>query len=240
VESKAKKASVKIRVIKNGPFLVEGPIALRRQTIKSNAAGQALEWTDGESVPTPANYSLCRCGKTKRAPFCDGTHSEIGFDGTETAGNEPYIEDVELIEGPKLILTDKRALCASARFCDSYGGTWKLTTKSDDPRAREIAIRQTGDCPAGRLVVYDKETFEPIEPKLEREIVLVEDPVADCSGPLWVKSGIPVISGNGEEYEIRNRVTLCRCGKSTNMPFCDGSHVRHGFKEKNGKYDVKG
>ena len=32
------------------------------------------------------------------------------------------------------------------------------------------------------------------------------------------------ISAEGKLYEVRNRVTLCRCGKSTNKPFCDSSH----------------
>jgi CDGSH-type Zn-finger protein len=30
---------------------------------------------------------------------------------------------------------------------------------------------------------------------------------------------------DGTQYEIRNRVTLCRCGASRNKPFCDGNHV---------------
>jgi CDGSH-type Zn-finger protein len=34
-----------------------------------------------------------------------------------------------------------------------------------------------------------------------------------------------VISADGKAYEVRNRVTLCRCGSSNNKPFCDGSHA---------------
>ncbi|HET8688843.1 MAG TPA: CDGSH iron-sulfur domain-containing protein [Methanosarcina sp.] len=40
-----------------------------------------------------------------------------------------------------------------------------------------------------------------------------------------MRGGIPIESADGKQYEIRNRVTLCRCGKSRNKPFCDGSHV---------------
>jgi CDGSH-type Zn-finger protein len=36
---------------------------------------------------------------------------------------------------------------------------------------------------------------------------------------------IAVTSADGRDYEVRNRVTLCRCGSSRNKPFCDGSHV---------------
>jgi len=48
---------------------------------------------------------------------------------------------------------------------------------------------------------------------------------------LWVRGGIPVTSANGFHYEVRNRVTLCRCGTSKNKPFCDGSHAAIKFKD---------
>ena len=50
-------------------------------------------------------------------------------------------------------------------------------------------------------------------------------PAAGEHGPLWVRGGIPVMSADGKPYAIRNRVTLCRCGKSGNKPFCDGSRI---------------
>ncbi len=38
-------------------------------------------------------------------------------------------------------------------------------------------------------------------------------------------------SENGIPYESRNRVTLCRCGASSNMPFCNGSHASIRFRD---------
>jgi CDGSH-type Zn-finger protein len=56
--------------------------------------------------------------------------------------------------------------------------------------------------------------------------------VAICrDGPLLVRGGIPVESEDGRPYEVRNRVTLCRCGHSRNKPFCDGTHDQIGFRE---------
>ena len=52
------------------------------------------------------------------------------------------------------------------------------------------------------------------------------------SGPLFVRGGIKVLDSRGEPYEIRNRVTLCRCGRSSNKPLCDGSHQSPGAAEK--------
>ena len=53
----------------------------------------------------------------------------------------------------------------------------------------------------------------------------MEDPGIKVSGPIWVKGGIKIISSDNKTYEIRNRVTLCRCGQSKNKPFCDGTHA---------------
>jgi CDGSH-type Zn-finger protein len=57
--------------------------------------------------------------------------------------------------------------------------------------------------------------------------VVIEYPAKGEHGPLWVRGGIPVVSDDGKPYIVRNRFTLCRCGKSRNKPFCDGSHIQH-------------
>ena len=70
--------------------------------------------------------------------------------------------------------------------------------------------------------VWDKATGLPIEPELEPSLGLIEDTEKKVSGPIWVRGGIPVVSAEGTTYEIRNRLTLCRCGRSANKSFCDG------------------
>jgi len=78
---------------------------------------------------------------------------------------------------------------------------------------------------AGRLVAWDKATGSPVEHRLPVAIGLIEDPAEHCSGPIWLRGGIAVVSADGFEYEARNRMTLCRCGASKNKPFCDGAHA---------------
>jgi len=58
-----------IKTTKNGPLLVEGDVALL------DSGGKVLA---GEGT-----YALCRCGGSKKKPFCDGTHLQIGFDDSK-------------------------------------------------------------------------------------------------------------------------------------------------------------
>lgn len=216
----------KIKVSKNGPYIVSGGIPLAKQTIGVNSEGDPCEWREGDKYPLQETYALCRCGHSNNKPYCDGTHAKVNFDGTETTSRKKYLEQAEKLLGPDLVLTDAPELCAAARFCDRAGGVWELTKHSDDPKSKETAIQEACNCPSGRLVVCDKKTGKAIEPVFEKSIVLVEDPQAGVSGPVWVRGGIPIESADGAVYEIRNRVTLCRCGKSSNKPFCDGSHMQ--------------
>jgi len=59
---------------------------------------------------------------------------------------------------------------------------------------------------------------------------VVDDPTPHGGGPLGLRGGIPVIAADGFAYEVRNRVTLCRCGQSKNKPFCDGTHAAIKFR----------
>lgn len=221
-----------IKVTKNGPYLVSGKVPLIQETVVCDGEENPIRFEKNKEFPLQESYALCRCGHSKNPPFCDGSHHAINFDGTETANHTPYKEKAEIIEGPDLNLADCQELCASARFCHRGGGTWNLTEKSDDPKARKLAIEEAGLCPSGRLVALDKKTGEALEPEFKEEISVIEDPEAGVSGPLRVKGGIPIESADGFIYEKRNRVTLCRCGASKNKPFCDSSHIEVGFNDK--------
>ena len=214
----------KIQVIKNGPYLVSGAIPLFYMTIDCDGTGIPLQWLTGEKFRTPETYSLCRCGQSKNKPFCDGSHFTANFDGTETSDNGPYEKMAKTINGPELTLKDAEILCASARFCHRGGDIWDIIHKTEEPAAKKNVIENANDCPSGRLVIIDKKTNQTIEPALEKSIGIIKDPSKGTDGPYWVRGGIPIYSADGNLYEIRNRMTICRCGKSTNKPFCDSSH----------------
>ena len=216
----------KITISENGPYLVSEGIPLTVQVITPNKEGFSWEWKQGESFDLKGDYALCRCGQSKTKPFCDGSHSRVGFNGKETATHATYKEQAEVFDGPTLKLSDVESLCAFARFCDAEGKIWSLIEKTDNPAARELVIREAMNCPSGRLVIQDKQTGEEIEHELSPSIGVVEDPVLSCSGPLWIRGDILIESHDGRRYERRNRVTLCRCGASDNKPFCNGIHAR--------------
>jgi len=221
---------MRITVTENGPYEVTESIPLAIQTIAADEHGNSLDWEQGELLEAPTEYSLCRCGQSANKPFCDSSHLRVGFDGTETASRDPYLERAGEEDGPAVVLTDAEDLCAYARFCDVAGSIWRLVQRSDEESV-SMAVREGTRCPSGRLVVWDRTTKEPFELRLEPSIGLVEDPAEGVSGPLWVRGGIPIVGADGVEYERRNRVALCRCGGSNNKPFCDGTHAAIGFDD---------
>ena len=64
-------AEVTIEARPNGPYIVNGLIELRD--------------TNGNILSTETRTVLCRCGASTKKPFCDGTHSKIGFQAAAQA-----------------------------------------------------------------------------------------------------------------------------------------------------------
>ena len=64
-------AHVTIETIRNGPYIVTGEVELID--------------ADGNKFPVEKRMALCRCGASTEKPFCDGTHSKIGFKAAEKA-----------------------------------------------------------------------------------------------------------------------------------------------------------
>ena len=68
--------SAQITPYRNGPYLVRGDFTIVDQ--------------DGEEVElTRRTVALCRCGKSRTRPFCDGTHKSIAFEADGYVEGEP-------------------------------------------------------------------------------------------------------------------------------------------------------
>lgn len=220
---------MKIKIVKNGPYLVTGGVPLRESVITPKGGG--YEYKPGRPLPQAETYALCRCGKTSTPPFCDGSHRTVGFDGTETASHEEYHKRASRLIGGGLDLLDD-GRCAFARFCHREDGdAWELAEGPGSPHLHAEAIQAANDCPAGRLTAAEKNGAEH-EPDYEPAIEILQDPEEEVSAGIFVKGGIPVESSDGTLYESRNRLVLCRCGKSANKPFCDAQHIVEVYRDR--------
>ncbi len=52
------------------------------------------------------------------------------------------------------------------------------------------------------------------------------------NGPYIVKGGAKLLDADGNEFDTRETIALCRCGQSSNKPFCDGTHKTVGFESR--------
>lgn len=73
----------------------------------------------------------------------------------------------------------------------------------------------------------------------EEVVVAVAEPVAPAvkitvrpNGPFRVEGPISLVDANGVAWDLTGKpaISLCRCGLSSNRPFCDGTHGREGWK----------
>ena len=71
---------VRITVRPNGPYTIEGPVVV--------LDGEGKEYRSDRP-----RVALCRCGASTSKPFCDGTHSKIGFDAAQKAVPEAVKEE---------------------------------------------------------------------------------------------------------------------------------------------------
>jgi CDGSH-type Zn-finger protein/ferredoxin len=219
-------ATPKITAMENGPYQVLGSVPLVRKTPIKSDKGEAIGWQTGKALETESAYYLCRCGASNNKPFCDGTHRQIGFDGTETAATNGVSSRQTDYPGTGIVVKDDRSLCIHAGFCvNELSNVWQMTQDSTDPEVRAQIMKMIDQCPSGALAYALEAGGDPVEIDLPKEIALTPD------GALWVTGGIPVVRSDGQPCEVRNRVTLCRCGASKNKPFCDGAHEESGFTE---------
>ncbi len=220
----------KIVIRPNGSYRVYGNIPLVRKTQVVSEYGEPLTWKKEETIPTGDGeyYSLCRCGHSKNKPFCDSTHREIDFDGTETADTRPTAERQVTYEGGVGIVVKRDySLCCESGFCGNRLTEIKQMMKDTvEPRVRAEIIGMIERCPSGSYTYAMKKGEADIEPDLPQQIAVTTEITSDgpIEGPLWVTGYIPIERSDGKPMEVRNRVTLCSCGRSKNKPLCDGTH----------------
>jgi CDGSH-type Zn-finger protein len=215
-----------VRVKAHGPYEVSGGLQVYRREAVESEHGEPLAWETTEELPSAALYALCRCGGSSRKPFCDRTHARTGFDGTEAAPTDTYAERAKAYPGTGVVVDDDRGLCEHAGFCGNrVSNVWKMVAETGDSITRGQVMSMIEKCPSGALTYRLAPGAAPVEPLLPAAIGVVKD------GPLWLTGEVRVERADGEPFERRNRVTLCRCGQSASKPLCDGSHKAAGFRD---------
>lgn len=131
-------------------------------------------------------------------------------------------DDITIVWKPKTCIHSERC--------------WRGLTSVFNPEERpwinpagaktKTIIDQVQKCPSGALSFYynDEKNMEK-----DQEALQIEVKVAD-GGPLLVSGEVKIIHKDGSE-EVRKGAALCRCGLSSNKPFCDGSHRNSDFDQ---------
>ena len=227
---------MRIDVQENGPLIVKGGVPLLILNVETGESGVAVDYREIYRYPLQEAYALCRCGASEHKPFCDNAHVVSGFDGTETEGHHDFAADAQAVAGAGITLLDAKRYCMGALFCHQDRGTWEETRRSVDAGhagadAAASARHSAAQCPSSRLMMWVDDLGAVDEPELEPSIALLEGP-HEGSSAVWVRGGIPIFGADGQPYEKRNRVTLCRCGHSHLKPYCDRTHCEVCFADK--------
>jgi CDGSH-type Zn-finger protein len=112
-------------------------------------------------------------------------------------------------------------------FCGfSDTGMSQLVASTDDTKVRALVMAMVERCPSGALTYRIEVDGPDIEPDLPQQVAVTTEitSTGPIAGPLWVTGGIPIERSDGQQFETRNRVTLCNCGHSGSKPLCDGTH----------------
>lgn len=165
---------------------------------------------------------ICRCGQSKSMPYCDGYHEKTGLktDKLDDRAKNQWKE----YSGEDITVHFNLGLCSHGQTClKGLPSVFNIDKKPwiDVSKAstKEI-INAVKKCPSGALT-YTKDGHHETEFEYEDSIVIAKE------GPIFVKGDIDLVDDMNSLNELvsKNRFTLCKCGKSKNKPFCDGTHI---------------
>ena len=135
------------------------------------------------------------------------------------AENHGATPDIEVAEGTDVVIEFEAKRCIHSRFCvlqqpgvfkANVVGAWIVP---DDADCADNLVATAQNCPSGAIQYRRKDGRPQETPPLVNLIQVREN------GPNGFRGALKI---DGED--IGYRATLCRCGRSQNKPFCDGSH----------------
>ncbi len=127
----------------------------------------------------------------------------------------------------------KPALCIHSTNC------WKGLPEVFKPREKpwivpenadsETIIQHVKNCPSGALSIEKKDEVSAENIVVEGKNIEPLKMDVTPNGPILIHGNCN-INFNGETTEKSGVTALCRCGASSNKPYCDGSHAKIGFQ----------
>lgn len=127
--------------------------------------------------------------------------------------------DITVVWKPKLCI--HAAECVK-RLPEVYNPDEKPWIKVENANADEL-IKQIDACPSGALT-YESKIKSNMKESEKLRVDVLEN------GPILIHGDLIVKGSNGNEVEKTKTTAFCRCGASTNKPYCDGTHNKIGFK----------
>lgn len=130
-------------------------------------------------------------------------------------------EDITVIWKPDACIHSKICWTQLSEVFNPRERPWVKMEGADTARI----MAQIDKCPSGALS-YIKNSEDTAGTKTQAESIIE----AVANGPLLVYGNIVVKDKQGNETH-KNKVTaFCRCGGSSNKPYCDGTHTKNGFE----------
>lgn len=147
---------------------------------------------------------------------------EMADEARKQAGVEREYRDEHIVVywSPQYCMHSAVCLNAEPKVFDAQRRPWIVLDGADADRVASAVVR----CPSGAL------TFERVDGGEQEEAVADPLVMAARNGPLFLLGNIAVRNSDGEVIREATRMALCRCGESSNKPFCDGTHRAIGFQ----------
>lgn len=122
----------------------------------------------------------------------------------------------------------KPSLCIHSGICVKLPGVFNAAKKpwiDMNGASGEAIINQVKQCPSGALSYY-MNAGQQGEVKVEGETIVE----ISKNGPLLVYGNICIKDAEGKEIRQNKVTAFCRCGGSSNKPYCDGTHRKIEFQ----------
>jgi len=198
-------------------LLDNGPLRLSVDT-EDSVINNILFDHKGKSIAVKKNSIICRCGKSKKQPFCDGIHRMCNFKSLNTLDKEI----IQSYKGKDINIVFNRSICAGAGTCvRNFPKIYKNASEDwidPDGDGIEEVKKSVNQCPSGALhyeLVGDNESKDYDGFK----ITIVKKGPMNVIGKVDLNVESWATNANPQKY------SLCRCGASENKPFCDYTHA---------------